>query len=46
MLREQAERCRRLTRATVDATVIQKLLELAAEFEEQANAEQSRASCR
>ena len=46
MLREQAERCRRLARATTDATVTQKLLELAAEFEEQANAEQSRSSCR
>jgi len=46
MLREQADRCRRLARATIDATVAQKLLELAAEFEEQAKAEQSRASCR
>jgi len=36
MLREQADRCRRLARATIDATVAQKLLELAAEFEEQA----------
>src|SRR5689334_5886846 len=42
MLREQAERCRRLARATTDANVSRKLLELAAEFEEQANAEQSR----
>ena len=46
MLREQAERCRRLARATIDATVAQRLLELAAEFEEQANAEQSRSRCR
>jgi hypothetical protein len=46
MLREQAERCRRLARATTDVTVTQKLLELAAEFDERANAEQSRASCR
>src|SRR5437763_2617172 len=38
MLREQAERCRRLARATTDATVSQRLLELAAEFEKQANA--------
>jgi hypothetical protein len=46
MLREQAERCRRLAGATTDAAVARKLLELAAEFEEQAKAEQSRASCR
>src|SRR5436305_1500040 len=38
MLRDQAERCRRLARATTDATVSQRLLELAAEFEKQANA--------
>jgi hypothetical protein len=46
VLREQAERCRRLARATIDTAVARKLLELAAEFEEQAKAEQSRASCR
>src|SRR5437764_14811137 len=38
MLRDQAARCRRLARATTDATVSQRLLELAAEFEKQANA--------
>ena len=40
MLRDQAERCRRLARATTDATVSQRLLELAAEFEKQANAQE------
>ena len=43
MLREQAERCRRLARATTDAAVSRRLLELAAEFEEQAEVEERRA---
>jgi hypothetical protein len=37
-LRDKAERCRRLARATIDATVAGRLLDLAAEFEEQAAA--------
>lgn len=48
ILREQAERCRRLaraTRATTDAAVSRRLLELATEFEEQAKAEERRARC-
>ena len=40
MLREKAERCRRLAGATTDAEVGRKLLELAEEFEEQARAEE------
>lgn len=46
MLREQAERCRRLAKATTDATVSRKLLELAKEFEERAKAEEDRFGCR
>jgi hypothetical protein len=45
MLREQAERCRRLARATTGAAVSRQLLELAAEFEEQAEVEERRARC-
>ena len=45
MLREQAERCRRLARATTEAAVSQRLLDLAAEFEEQAKAEEQRTRC-
>ena len=36
MLRAQAERCRRLARGTLDYTVIRRLLDLAAEFEDRA----------
>ena len=46
MLREQAERCRRLARATTDAEVARRLLQLAEEFEEQAQAEETRSPCR
>jgi hypothetical protein len=42
MLREQAARCRRLARAITDPTVSHKLLDLAAEFEEQAATEEAR----
>ena len=45
MLRDQAERCRRLARATTDAAVSRRLLELAVEFEEQAEVEERRARC-
>ena len=45
MLREQAERCRRLARATTDAAVSRRLLELAVEFEERAEAEERRSRC-
>jgi len=45
MLREQAERCRRLAAHTTDAAVSRRLLELAAEFEEQAKAEERRSRC-
>jgi len=41
MLREQAERCRRLARATIDMKVCRTLLELAAEFEQRAAAEET-----
>src|SRR2546421_4349840 len=41
MLREKAERCRRLAGATTDAEVGRKLLGLAEEFEEQARAEEA-----
>jgi hypothetical protein len=37
-LREQAERCLRLARASSDKTVVQRLSELAAEYLEQAQA--------
>jgi hypothetical protein len=33
MLREQAERCRRLAQYTLEAEVVQRLLDLAVEFE-------------
>ena len=45
MLRKQAERCRRLARATTDAAVSRQVLELAAEFEEQAEVEERRSRC-
>ena len=45
MLREQAERCRRLAAATTDRAVGRKLLELAAEFEAQAEAEERCSRC-
>jgi len=41
-LREQAARCRRLAAATTDATVSRRLLELAIEFDEQAEVEERR----
>ena len=44
-LREQAERCRRLAGATKDRAVSRRLLELAAEFEKQAEAEERRSRC-
>lgn len=37
MLREQAERCRRLAEATTDREIAEKLMELAREFDAQAN---------
>jgi len=45
MLREQAERCRRLAAATTDRAVSRRLLELAAEFVEQAETEERRSRC-
>jgi len=45
MLREQAERCRTLAARTTYAAVSRRLLELAAEFEEQAKAEERRSRC-
>ena len=42
MLREQAERCRRLAGAVTDSLVSRRLLDLAEEFEEQAAAEEAR----
>jgi hypothetical protein len=44
-LREQAERCRRLAAATTDRAVSRRLLELAAEFEKQAETEERRSGC-
>jgi hypothetical protein len=41
-LRDKAERCRRLARATIDATVAGRLLDLAVEFEERAAAAEGR----
>ena len=38
MLREQAERCRRLAEATTDREIAERLLELAREFEAEAAA--------
>ena len=46
ILREQAERCRRLARATTDSAVARRLLALAAEFDERAEAEERRSRCR
>ena len=46
MLREKAERCRRLAAATTDSEVSRRLLELAAAFEEQAQAAQAGSRCR
>src|SRR5262249_38957186 len=45
MLREQAERCRRLAAATTDRAVSGKLLELAAEFGAPAEAEKQCSRC-
>ena len=45
MLHEQAERCRRLAHATTDQAVSRRLLELAAEFDKQAEAEERRSRC-
>jgi hypothetical protein len=45
MLREQAERCRRLARATTDAEAARKLLEFAVESEARAKAEETRSRC-
>jgi len=45
MLREQAERCRRLARATTDAEAARKLLEFAVELEARAKAEETRSRC-
>ena len=44
-LREQAERCRRLAGATTDGAVSRRLLELAEEFEEQADVVERRSRC-
>jgi hypothetical protein len=41
-LREQAARCRRLTDATTDAAVSRRLMDLAIELEEMADAEERR----
>jgi hypothetical protein len=38
-LREQADRCRRLARATNDAVTQERLVKLAGEYEAQANAQ-------
>jgi hypothetical protein len=46
MLREKAERCRRLARAVTDAEVSRRLFELATEFDERAAAEEARSRCR
>jgi hypothetical protein len=46
MLRDQAERCRRLARETKNRLVAQKLLELANEFEDHATTEEARKPCR
>jgi exopolyphosphatase/pppGpp-phosphohydrolase len=45
ILREQAERCRRLAGSTTDRAVSRRLLELAEEFEERAAAEEGRSRC-
>ena len=37
MLREQADRCRRLAEATTDREIAEKLLDLAREFDKQAD---------
>ena len=42
VLREQAARCRRLAARVRDAAVARKLLELAVELEERADAEEAR----
>ena len=44
-LREQAVRCGRLANAITDAAVSRRLLELAVEFEERANAMEEREWC-
>ena len=41
LLREQAARCRRLAGAVLDTAVSHRLLELAMEFEERADAEEA-----
>ena len=45
-LRDQAERCRRLARATTDPEVSRRLSELAEEFDERAEAEETRSDRR
>jgi hypothetical protein len=45
LLREQAARCRHLAGAILDAAVSRRLLELATEFEERADAEEARQRC-
>jgi hypothetical protein len=42
MLREQADRCRRFAKQTIDFDVIRRLLDLAREFEERAGAAEQR----
>ena len=44
-LRDQALRCRRLARYTVDFDVVRRLLDLAREFEERAKAAEEQARC-
>jgi hypothetical protein len=46
MLRQQAERCRRLAGAVTDAEVSRRLLDLANEFDARAAAEEARSRCR
>jgi hypothetical protein len=46
MLRDHAERCRRMARETKNRLVAQRLRELANEFEDHALAEDARNPCR
>lgn len=46
MLRDSAERCRRLAMETKNRLVAQRLIELADEFEDHAVAEEARKPCR
>ena len=46
MLREKAERCRRLAGAVTDAEVSRRLLDLANEFDARAATEEARSRCR